>query len=129
MIVIVTGGRGYEHRHKVFAKLSRLKAEHGQIMVSQGECPTGADLYAREWCDENGLICIGFHPPWKRLGIAAGPVRNAVMAKFVANIAEVAGAVCLHFAGGRGTTDMVDRARKQGLTLIDGEASDADAVR
>lgn len=119
MIVIVTGGRHYEDRQAVFRKLTRLKIEHGNILVVQGECLTGADLYAREWADENGYVCVGFHPPWKRLKLAAGPARNRVMANIVAALQQPA--LCVWFPGDRGTAGMKEQADRVGIELIEGE--------
>lgn len=116
MIIIVTGGRHYSGRTEVFRALSRLKAEHGILVVYQGACPTGADLWAREWCAENGLPYFGCTPPWERLGIAAGPVRNRYMATYTP------ATHCLWFPGDRGTANMKEEARKSGMELIEGEA-------
>jgi len=127
MIVIVTGGRDYLDKQAVFRKLSRLKEENrGLITVAQGECPTGADAFAREWCDLNGLVCVGFRPPWKRAKLAAGPIRNGVMAAYMAALSRAFSrpAVCVWFPGrpGGGTENMKTEAGKAGIQLIEGEA-------
>ncbi|MDO8683955.1 MAG: SLOG family protein [Armatimonadota bacterium] len=48
MIVLVTGGRRYSDRHKVFSTLNDLSRQRRIIGLIHG-CATGADALAKEW--------------------------------------------------------------------------------
>ena len=47
-------------------------------IVYQGECKTGADQFAKQWCKENGVECIPMPADWSK-GNSAGPARNEQM--------------------------------------------------
>lgn len=53
--VIVTGSRDLPSEEIVWSELAMLCAERlpegGKITVVHGDCPTGADRYARTWCE------------------------------------------------------------------------------
>ena len=103
--VIVTGGRFYEDRDKVFDVLSKLRPD----LVIQGGA-TGADAHAKEWCDITGTKCHPEPADWTRYGNAAGPIRNGNMLRLFPNAMVVA------FPGNTGTADCVRQA--QGLKRI-----------
>lgn len=106
--IIVTGGRDHDDPELVWRTLDKADPD----VVIQGECETGADKYAREWCEHHGKPCIGMLAPWKALGKAAGPIRNGWMIKF--NL-PIAGAIA--FKGGRGTQDMIRQAEEAGIKV------------
>lgn len=101
-IILVTGGRDYADRQKVFETLDWLHPE----AVMHGQCETGADHFADQWCLERGVPVIRVPALWDALGDPAGPRRNAFMASL-----QIATGVCA-FPGGRGTRDMIKRARE-----------------
>jgi hypothetical protein len=76
----------------------------------------GADRLAEEWAIYNR---VPFWPypvsriDWEELGKRAGPVRNQRM------LDERSPDVCIAFPGNDGTADMVRRARKRGLEVIE----------
>jgi hypothetical protein len=144
MICLVTGGRLYADRARVFAELDRVHAERGVGLLFHGACgidlaavadeygecdkrlidPTklcGADRWAHEWGLERiGLGRIEPRPAqWRKLGRRAGPVRNhAMLADFNSMWGEGFGsALCLAFPGGSGTRDCVRRARAAGISV------------
>lgn len=75
----------------------------------------GADLLARRWSEYKGIECLTFHAKWSRHGPSAGPIRNQQM------IDEGKPDLVVAFPGGRGTADMVRRARIAGIRVIEVE--------
>jgi hypothetical protein len=118
MICLVTGGRDYADRARVFAELDRVHAETPIAWLVNGACPTGADAHANAWFDERaheGMLRERLPADWKRHGKAAGPMRNAVMVGGAARSGLPA--LCLAFPGGSGTRDCVRRARAAGISV------------
>lgn len=109
MKVIVTGGRDYQDKEMVYRILDQLNAS----FVAVGDCPTGADLFAFEWCIERGVPYKLYEAKWTELGRKAGPIRNEEMivdnldAKFV-----------VAFKGNKGTADTVRRAESANLLVL-----------
>jgi hypothetical protein len=109
MKILVCGGRHYEGASLVHSKLSEFNPD----CVLQGGCPTGADKFAREWAARNNTICETFAANWSEEGPKAGPLRNQKMLDY--------GKPDLVFAfpGNRGTADMVRRAKKANVQVIE----------
>lgn len=87
-----------------------------EFELIHGDCDIGADQCAERW-----YVCVGkfldvsrtFYPAdWRRLGKAAGPIRNQTMADRRPDLV-------IAFPGGRGTADMTMRARASGLRVIE----------
>lgn len=121
--VIVTGSRDFTNGVIIEDSLSFLRATYGAIgvrlVVVHGDCPTGADWYARNWAERRAHVSLPvIHEPhpadWKTHGKAAGPIRNEEMASLGAD-------VCLAFPLGesRGTRDMINRARNRGIEVVE----------
>lgn len=140
MIVLVTGSRDYQNRLELYEILRRIYEHYNQIAIVVGDCPTGADLFAREWaestkgevylrvfdadwrrkCDENCYHRSGFKyidgilvPYCPR----AGHLRNQEMVDFITDLrVEYSKVICLAFykfgSANKGTSDCVRRARK-----------------
>jgi len=114
MRVIVTGGRDYKDRTRVCAELNASSVTH--LMV--GDCPTGADHFAREWWESGEAERMAhrrvtrqvFEAFWTAQGRAAGPIRNGRMVAAGADLV-------LAFPGGRGTADCVRQARAAGIPV------------
>lgn len=98
--IIVTGGRSYQDRDKVFDVLSKLRPD----LVIQGGA-TGADALAKEWCHIAGVKCHTEEALWTRHGNSAGPIRNGNMLSLFPNAMVVA------FPGNNGTADCVRKAQ------------------
>lgn len=109
--VLVTGGRRYADRARLFAVLDAIHAERSIDVVIDGACPTGADELAHQWADDRGVEHLPFRADWPRYGPAAGPIRNERM------VHEGAPDVVVAFPGGRGTRDCVMRARDAGILV------------
>lgn len=85
-------------------------ASGNSIIVIQGGA-TGADEHARTWCYVAGVQCITCLALWEKHGKAAGPIRNQKM------LDDFQPELVLAFAGGRGTADMVRRAKAAGVLV------------
>lgn len=112
MRVLVCGGRNYGDREAVFGALQDLAERHGWLTIIEGGA-TGADALAREWATlcRHGLVTI--RADWQRHGTAAGPIRNQLM------IDGGKPDLVIAFPGGRGTADMVKRAKDAGLKVFE----------
>lgn len=117
MRVLVCGGRDYDNRTTVWKALHEVADEHGMIFLIQGGAK-GADSLAREWVRDQMRRAprraeggVSFHADWLRYGPKAGPIRNQLM------IDEGEPDLVIAFPGGRGTADMVRRARAAGIEV------------
>jgi hypothetical protein len=90
--VLVTGSRDWADYAAVMAVLDAVAAEHPELVVVHGHCPTGADRYADVWAQMAGLRPERHPADWARHGKAAGFRRNAEMVGLGAD-------VCLAFIG------------------------------
>jgi len=113
MRVLVCGGRDYADAKSVFAVLDNIRREYGPLTVIQGGA-SGADALARKWCATEPRVHMVNEPAdWKTHGRAAGPIRNQKM------LTEHKPDLVLAFPGGRGTADMVRRARAAGVRICE----------
>jgi predicted Rossmann-fold nucleotide-binding protein len=102
--VLVCGGREYNDRKFMFEKLSELHAADTFSVLIAGGAP-GADSLAVEWARSNGIEVAIYQANWNALGRNAGPVRNAKM------LTHGKPDLVISFPGGRGTDDLLRRAR------------------
>ncbi len=108
-LVGVCGGRDFADvaaAHKALRK----HTQGGDVIV-HGDA-WGADKLAEGWAEYHGHSVIRVPALWKRHGRGAGPMRNAV-------IASLPLAMLIAFPGGVGTADMVARARKAGIEVVE----------
>lgn len=117
MRVLVCGGRDYQDRNAVWRELDRV-ADVSEadllgkpLVIIHGACRTGADQLADEWAVTNYKQIDEFPAHWNRDGKAAGPIRNQRM------IDEGKPDIVIAFPGGRGTADMVRRAKAAGIKV------------
>lgn len=111
MRVLVTGGRNYADSTRVWEALACLRPS----VVIHGDA-RGADTHAAHWCLreaslDHGVEAEVYRPNWV-LGPSAGPLRNQRM------LDEGNPDLVLAFPGGRGTRDMVERARKADVPVL-----------
>jgi SLOG family YspA-like protein len=117
LIVIVTGGRDFTKPWRVDGILDSYHAQ-GKIVVVDGGCPTGADLFARQWVIKHGYRTRTHPANWRLYGDAAGPIRNGEMLRSWAHFPRVVVAAFPTRTGkGSGTQDCVNQARALGLTV------------
>lgn len=107
MRVLVCGGRDYDDMNKVFSTLDDI----GPSLIIEGGA-SGADNLAWRWSKRRGVERLTFQADWSRDGKAAGPMRNQRM------LEEGRPDMVVAFAGGRGTADMVRRAQRAGVQVV-----------
>lgn len=112
MRVLVCGGRDYRDKAKVDAVLDKLCAEAGYLVIIQGGA-RGADSLASAWAYMTGNYQVQFDADWENDGSFAGPKRNQRM------LTEGEPDLVIAFPGGRGTADMVRKARKAGVEVVE----------
>lgn len=118
--VLVCGGRGYRDDRTVAATLDALHAEERIAVLLHGGA-SGADTIADTWAwrkrrTQEGPIVQRYavsDADWGAHGRAAGPMRNQRM------LDEGKPDLVVAFAGGRGTADMVRRARRAGVPVVE----------
>lgn len=115
MKVLVCGGRKFNDRQLVNDILGPLHMEIPFEVLIHG-CAQGADTIAEDWAFFAGISTMRFPADWRIHGKAAGPIRNAQM------LAEGEPDLVVAFPGGRGTADMVERARRAGVRVIEVES-------
>lgn len=114
LTVLVCGGRDFTDFKLVSAELAKLKPAR----VVAG-CARGADHLALAWAEISGVDWKRYYANWNIHGPAAGPIRNQRMLE-----SERIDLV-LAFPGGRGTADMVRRAKAKGVAVRTVEARKA----
>lgn len=110
-VLLVCGGRDYNDRAQAFHTLDRIHGKRPITRIVEGGA-AGADSLARAWANARGIECKTFTADWATHGKAAGPMRNQLMLD-----SGVDGV--LAFPGGRGTADMLARARRAGVTVME----------
>ena len=119
--VLVTGGRDFKDRQKVFDVLDEVFGVCEAELLGVAGCiihggATGADLWADEWAIVNWKPIHSFpvtQQEWKTIGLKAGPLRNQRM------LDEGKPDLVVSFPGGSGTADMVRRAKKAGIRVME----------
>lgn len=104
------GGRRYDRVDLVEGVLDRLHETRRIALLKHGAC-SGADELADNWAKKNKVECQRFPADWDNLGPRAGPIRNKAMAESGADL-------CLAFYGGKGTRNMIDCAKAQGIPVV-----------
>jgi len=123
MRILVCGGRNYNDRTALFTALDQIAEEYGAKMEPDkygNWLPTftvihgaarGADSLAHDYAVSSWCPQERFPADWQKHGRAAGPIRNQQMIDIGRPDLVVA------FPGGRGTADMVRRAREAGVPV------------
>ena len=118
--MLVCGGRDYTDWHKMqtYVQNSWSGTPRDTITVISGGA-IGADFLIKcvvQYMNEQLGWKLGFkeYPAdWKKYGRGAGPIRNQQM------LDEGKPNLVVAFPGGRGTADMVARAKKAGVKVIE----------
>lgn len=108
MRVIVCGGRNFLDAARLDLALDGLMP----TAVAQGGAP-GADRLALKWCMKRHVPCHTFPADWSGHGKAAGPLRNQKM------LESFKPELVLAFPGGVGTKDMIRKAKKAGVEVVE----------
>ena len=114
--VLVTGGREYDNKRAVNRQLGITRQhffnEGRRMVIVQGGA-RGADTLARKWCKTLNQPSFTVPAEWATYGQGAGAVRNQQMLDWIDFECVIA------FPGGNGTADMIERAKRRGLTVIE----------
>jgi UDP-N-acetylmuramoylalanine-D-glutamate ligase len=113
MKILVCGGRDYHDWHHALITLNWIHDERGPISLVIHGGAKGADALGQEWAKSKGIAVSAYYADWAKHGKAAGPLRNQRM------VDEAKPDLVVAFPGGRGTADMVSRAKKAGISVIE----------
>lgn len=119
MRLLVTGGRHYNDSCWMFEALDVVNARLGPIEVLIHGAAEGADQLASMWAMQRGVKVMAYPAQWAKYGPSAGPQRNAQMLD-VGRPDYV-----LAVPGGRGTADMVRKAKAARVKVITPETIQA----
>ena len=108
MRILVCGGRDFFDYPYVCEVLKKYEGKATVVITGSGR---GADKLGEEWADDWELPLLRFPANWEYFGKAAGPIRNQQM------LDEGKPDVVVAFPGGRGTADMVRRAKSAGVRV------------
>ncbi len=109
--VLVCGGRDFRDQENLYRVLDRLSKDWGpDVTIIEGDA-RGADRMAGYWARRHGHTDMKFRADWQSHGRAAGPIRNQQML-------DEGPDMVVAFPGGRGTADMVRRARAAGVFVL-----------
>lgn len=108
MRIVITGGRDNLDATTFIRVMKRICPEYCVL----GDCPTGVDRMALNYCEDNDIKYNIHFADWDQHGKSAGPIRNGVMLR------EPDIDFVLAFRGGRGTENCVKQAKEKGLLVL-----------
>ena len=111
MKVLVCGGRNFDDALTLGSWLGGIHKDHGISMLIHGDA-NGADRMAAKFAEWKGIPVKAYPADWQKHGKAAGPIRNRQM------LDEGKPDLVVAFAGGRGTANMIEQARKAGVKVF-----------
>jgi len=94
--------------------LDALHGSRGIALLIHG-ASRGADRLADAWAKSRGVPVQSCPADWDAHGKSAGPMRDTVM------LVDYCPTLVLAFPGGRGTANLVKKAREYGVPVIDAE--------
>lgn len=109
MKVLVCGGRDFLDRQLAYRTLDEHAA--GALIIIHGDA-RGADQLAGDWARLRGKVIVACPADWNTYGKGAGPIRNQQMLDKKPD-------VVVAFPGGHGTQDMVMRALRAGVRVVE----------
>jgi hypothetical protein len=125
--ILVCGGRDYDDRDKVYNTLYQVCEDRGwnsepdqygntlpRVRIIHGGAK-GADSIADDFAVVNWCVLSVYPANWRKYPKAAGCIRNQQM------LDEGQPDLVVAFPGGNGTADMVKRAKKAGIEVIEVE--------
>jgi hypothetical protein len=107
MRILVCGGRDFAS----YLLLANVLSEYGSDVELCNGGARGADSLAGKYAAIRGIPVRVFPADWQTHGKAAGPIRNSEMLR------EFAPDLVVAFPGGRGTSDMVAKAKRAGVQV------------
>ncbi|MAT51414.1 MAG: hypothetical protein CMK32_09560 [Porticoccaceae bacterium] len=109
MRTIIAGGRNYHLSQADYAFLDELVDSITEVVCGGAQ---GADECGRNWAILNSIPVKMFPANWTDHGRAAGPIRNREMAAYGDRL------IAFWDGQSRGTKNMIEEAKKQGLEVI-----------
>ena len=110
---LICGGRDFTDRAVFDDAMGDLLGVKGCPRKIVHGAARGADALAAEWGVRHALAVAFIAADWTSHGKAAGPIRNQRM------LDEHKPNLVIAFPGGRGTSDMVSRAKKERVEIIE----------
>lgn len=110
--ILVCGGRDWCDIRAMITEMDKILDMGPVAMLIHGGAQ-GADDEAECWAQWREIPVRQFKADWKTHGKAAGPIRNQQM------IDEGKPDLVVAFPGGRGTADMVRRAKAANIHVIE----------
>lgn len=117
MKILVCGGRDFARKGLLKRCLTMAHGKYNITCVVHGGCK-GADELAKDWAISNNIEHKEYTADWNKFGPRAGPIRNAQMLDDNTDIELV-----IAFPGGRGTLDMITKARTKNIKVIEVETN------
>lgn len=116
MRILVCGGRDFTDKGLLYRTLDRIiydgdHTDYGLTTIISGSAK-GADTLAEYFARDYYCGLETYHANWEKYGKSAGPIRNQQM------IDEGEPDLVVAFPGGKGTADMVRRAKKHGIKVV-----------
>lgn len=109
---LICGGRDFNEVDFVARKLDVFHSVHPVSVVIQGGA-NGVDAIAKAWAMDRGIKYIEYPAQWDLYGKRAGYLRNVQMVK------EGKPNIVIAFPGGRGTFNMIQVAKQNGLQVVE----------
>lgn len=109
---LICGGRKFDDQEMFNYAMGQLLAMKGcPSKIVHGDA-RGADAMADAWGHQMALTVVAMPADWEMYGNGAGPMRNQRML-------GLKPALVIAFPGGKGTADMVRRAREAGIDVAE----------
>lgn len=109
--VLVCGGRDFANWELFKRELNRILPD-GPVTFISGMA-RGADTFAVKYAQYLGDEVLKFPADWEKYGRGAGHIRNQQM------LDEGKPDLVIAFPGGRGTANMIERAKKAGVEVVE----------
>lgn len=110
MRLIIAGSRSLTNPQDL---LDALDASGFQPTVVLSGWAAGVDFLGEQWAHRHGIPVEPYPANWRCHGMAAGPLRNETMAQ------KGEALLAVWDGKSRGTMDMLRKARKYGLTIVE----------
>lgn len=79
MRLLVTGSRLWDNSRVIWEYFNEMYWLFPDLVIVHGDCPIGADRYARNWASLNRVSQEPYPADWDAYGKAAGHIRNKQM--------------------------------------------------
>lgn len=111
MKVLVCGGRNFINVKLLYKELDALHEQYHFDSLIHGDA-AGADTLAKHWARSRDIPSKAYPADWNQYKKAAGPIRNSQM------LSEGKPDIVIAFKGSIGTADMVSKAKRAGVKVI-----------